>query len=95
MVYGHFTQMHSVDKIYYRLGQEKRRDALEKRTDRRTDRLISIDLPQSGTLIIIMRHAKEIKNIIIPELFCGRLNENLQKDDIILQKAAFTLPHNS
>lgn len=45
----------------------------------------------SGTLIIIMRHAKEIKNIIIPELFYGRLNENLQKDDIIRQKAAFTL----
>lgn len=70
--------------------QGKRRYAPEKRTDRRTVRLISIDLPQSGTLIIIMRHAKEIKNIIIPELFYGRLNEHLQKD-IIRQKAAFTL----
>lgn len=74
--------------------QGKRRYAPEKRTDRRTVRLISIDLPQSGTLIIIMRHAKEIKKIIIPELFYGRLNENLPKDDIIRQKAAFTLFRN-
>lgn len=77
------------------MGQGKRRYAPEKRTDRWTDRLISIDLPQSGSLIIIMRHAKEIKNIIIPELFYGCLNENLQKDDIILQKATFTLSRNS
>lgn len=37
----------------------------------------------SGILIIIMRYVKEIKNIIIFELFYGCLNENLLKDDII------------
>lgn len=51
--------------------------------DRWIDRLISIDFLQSGFLIIIMRYVKEIKNIIIFELFYGCLNENLLKDDII------------